>query len=159
MRTSADTVGRPSEDAVSNILKWILLVVAIGCFALFAWATVLTYQRAAPEPDRFVTSTGTTLMSADDIVAGKAGFQRADLMDYGSLYGMGSYFGPDYTAYALMRLARLTEGGLSQRRFDGGFASLLPDRQAAVRDEMRHELQAVDLTQPTVTIQIGRAHV
>jgi hypothetical protein len=32
---------------------------------------------------------------ADDrrILAGKAGFQKADLMDYGSLYGMGSYFG------------------------------------------------------------------
>ena len=32
-------------------------------------------------------------MTDDDIVAGKAGFQKADLMDYGSLYGMGSYFG------------------------------------------------------------------
>jgi len=27
------------------------------------------------------------------IVAGKAGFQKTDVMDYGSLYGMGSYFG------------------------------------------------------------------
>ena len=152
MTTPADAVSRPTEDAVSNILKWILLVVAIGCFALFAWATVLTYQRAAPEPDRFVTSTGTTLMSAADILVGKAGFQRADLMDYGSLYGMGSYFGQDYTAFTLMRLARLTEEGLSQRRFGGGFASLPPDKQAAVRDEMRRELQTVDLTQPTVTI-------
>jgi nitric oxide reductase subunit B len=152
MTTPADAVGRPPEDMVSNILKWILLVVAIGCFTLFAWATVLTYQRAAPQPDRFVTSTGTTLISNDDILAGKAGFQRADLMDYGSLYGMGSYFGPDYTALALTRLARLTEEGLSQRRFGGGFASLPPDRRAAVRDEMRRELQTIDLTQSTVTI-------
>jgi nitric oxide reductase subunit B len=109
--TPAETVGRPAEDAVSNVLKWILLVVAIGCFGLFAWATVLTYQRAAPQPDRFVTSAGTTLMSADDIFAGKAGFQKADLMDYGSLYGMGSYFGQDYTAFALSRLATLTQEG------------------------------------------------
>ena len=92
MTTPADMGDRPAEDAVSSVLKWILLVVAIGCFALFAWATLRTYQRAAPAPDRFVTSTGTTLMSAEDIVAGKAGFQRADLMDYGSLYGMRSYF-------------------------------------------------------------------
>ena len=40
-------------------------------------------------------------MTGDDILAGKAGFQKADLMDYGSLYGMGSYFGQDYTAWAL----------------------------------------------------------
>ena len=42
-------------------------------------------------------------MTEDDVVAGKAGFQRADLMDYGSLYGMGSYFGEDYTAKYLVR--------------------------------------------------------
>src|SRR5689334_18206519 len=100
---------RIDEDPVSNVLKWILLVVAVGCFALFAWATVLTYERAAPQPDRYVTADGTTVMTNDDIVAGKAGFQKADLMDYGSLYGMGSYFGQDYTAYALVRLAALTE--------------------------------------------------
>ena len=38
---------RIEEDPVSNVLKWILLAVAVGSFALFAWATVLTYERAA----------------------------------------------------------------------------------------------------------------
>jgi hypothetical protein len=32
-------------------------------------------------------------MTDQDIVAGEGGFQKADLMDYGSLYGMGSCFG------------------------------------------------------------------
>jgi hypothetical protein len=50
MTTPADMGDRPAEDAVSSVLKWILLVVAIGCFALFAWATLRTYQRAAPAP-------------------------------------------------------------------------------------------------------------
>ena len=88
-------------DPVSNVLKWILLAVAIVSFALFAWATVLTYERAPPQPDRLTTSAGATLMTSDSIVAGKAGFQKADLMDYGSLYGMGSYYGQDYTAWTL----------------------------------------------------------
>ena len=52
-------------------------------------------------------------MTADDIVAGKAGFQKADLMDYGSLYGMGSYYGQDYTAWTLVRLAGLTEARIA----------------------------------------------
>src|SRR6185503_19464163 len=134
------------EDPVSNILKWILLVVAIGSFALFAWATVLTYERAAPQPDRYVTTGGATVMTNDDIVAGKAGFQKADLMDYGSLYGMGSYFGQDYTAFALMRLATLTENSLAQTRFGKGYDALTSERQAAVRNAMREQLQRVDLT-------------
>ena len=55
--------GRPLEDPVSNVLKWVLLAVAEGSFALFAWATVLTYERAAPQPDRFVAAGGATLIS------------------------------------------------------------------------------------------------
>ena len=81
-----------------------LLVVAIATFGLLAWATVETYRTAPPQPDRFVAADGAVLMTDDDIVAGKGGFQKADLMDYGSLYGMGSYYGEDYTASTLVRL-------------------------------------------------------
>ena len=100
---------RPSVDPVSDILKWVLLVTAVICFALLGWATVLTYEKAPPHPQAFVDRAGDVLMSADDIAAGKGGFQKADLMDYGSIYGMGSYFGEDYTASTLVRLGVLTK--------------------------------------------------
>jgi nitric oxide reductase subunit B len=64
----------------------------------------VTYRTVAPEPERIVGPTGQVLMTGDDIAAGNDGFQKADLMDYGSLYGMGSYFGEDYTASILIRL-------------------------------------------------------
>jgi nitric oxide reductase subunit B len=92
MTIEAERFEQPAEDSVSNVLKWILLVVAVASFAILGWTTKLTYEAAPPLPDRFVTSNGAVLMTAADIQAGKAGFQKADLMDYGSLYGMGSYF-------------------------------------------------------------------
>ena len=141
-----------TNDPVSNILKWILLAVAVLSFALLGWATVLTYERAPPQPERFVSAGGAVLMTADDIFAGKAGFQKADLMDYGSLYGMGSYYGQDYTAWTLIRLARLTEARIAQARFAKPFDELSPDQQAAVRTAMREQLQRVDLTQTTVSV-------
>src|SRR5690349_19895514 len=141
-----------TNDPVSNVLKWILLVVAVGSFALLGWATVQTYERAPPQPERFVGPDGAALMTADNIVAGKAGFQKADLMDYGSLYGMGSYFGQDYTAFALARLATLSEARLAQASYGAGFDILPADRKAAVRDEMRRQLQTLDLTQRQVTV-------
>jgi nitric oxide reductase subunit B len=104
---------QPSIDPVSDILKWVLLVTAILCFALLGWATVLTYEKAPPHPQAFTDQAGNVIMSADDIVAGKGGFQKADLMDYGSIYGMGSYFGEDYTASTLVRLGVLTKQGLA----------------------------------------------
>ena len=110
MSLSSQARHPPTEDRVSNVLKWVLLAVAILTFALMAWATVVTYERSPPQPDRFVTATGAPLFLGEDVFAGKAGFQKADLMDYGSLYGMGSYFGEDYTASVLVRLATLTRG-------------------------------------------------
>ncbi len=141
-----------SEDRVSNVLKWILLAVAVFSFILFFWATAVTYERAPPRPERFIDPNGATVMTDGDIVAGKAGFQKADLMDYGSLYGMGSYFGQDYTAFALMRLANLTEDKLAEARFGKGFSTLAAGEQATVRTEMRHQLQGINLTQREVAL-------
>src|SRR5678816_3116990 len=104
---------QPSVDPVSDILKWVLLVTAVICFALLGWATVLTYEQAPPHPNVFTDRAGNVLMTSDDIVAGKGGFQKADLMDYGSIYGMGSYFGEDYTASTLVRLGVLTKQSLT----------------------------------------------
>ncbi len=141
-----------ADDRVSNVLKWILFVVAIGSFLAFFWATALTYEKAPPQPDRYVTASGATVLTDADIVAGKAGFQKADLMDFGSIYGMGSYFGEDYTAFALMRLARLTEEGVANKHFGKPFAALDVGDKADARSQMQQELQGVDLTKPQVVL-------
>src|SRR5271167_430382 len=57
-----------AEDSVSNVLKWILLVVAVASFAILGWTTKPTYEAAPPLPDRFVTADGAVLMTAADIV-------------------------------------------------------------------------------------------
>jgi nitric oxide reductase subunit B len=152
MTSDAARIDPPAIDPVSDVLKWILLAVAVLSFALFGWATKQTYDRAPPQPDRFVTAAGATVMTNADVVAGKGGFQKADLMDYGSLYGMGSYFGQDYTAFALVRLASLTEDGIAGARFGKGFAALAPEQQATARTAMQRQLQGVDLTQRQVVL-------
>src|SRR5499427_10116440 len=140
------------EDRVSNVLKWVLLVVAVITFIVFFWATTVTYERAPPQPERFTDPAGAAVMTGADVFAGKAGFQKADLMDYGSLYGMGSYFGQDYTAANLVRLATLTEANIAKARFSKAPAELAPEEQALVRAAMQAELQGVDLTRDVVTL-------
>jgi nitric oxide reductase subunit B len=152
MTLEAERIDQPIEDAVGNVLKWILLVVAIGTFAVLGWTTVLTYRAAPPFPDRFVTSSGALLMTAADIQDGKAGFQKADLMDYGSLYGMGSYFGEDYTAAYLVRLATLTEENLAKASGGRNFPDLTAEQRASVKVAMQAELQGVDLTKQVALI-------
>ena len=144
---------RAAEDPVANVLKWVLLAVAVACFALLGWTTVLTYDAAPPFPDRFVTAKGAVLMTADDIVAGKGGFQKADLMDYGSLYGMGSLYGEDYTASTLVRLAQATRDAMARARFGEPFADLPAQQQAATSTAMQKALQGIDLTRQAVVLQ------
>jgi nitric oxide reductase subunit B len=140
------------EDTAGIVLKWTLLAVGIITFALLGWATSRTYQLSPPTPARFLAPDGSVVLTSADIVAGKAGFQRADLMDYGSLYGMGSYFGEDYTAANLVRLATLTEGELAEARYGKPLSALTPERRFAVRDRMRQELQGIDLTGSVVRL-------
>jgi nitric oxide reductase subunit B len=147
-----DVLAAPSVDPVSDILKWILLVVAIICFALLGWATVLTYRDAPPLPAAIVDATGRPLMTYDDIVAGKGGFQKADLMDYGSIYGMGSYFGEDYTASALNKLGLDTREAYAVASYGKTFPALAPEQQYVATETMRRQLQQVDLTQPNVVL-------
>ena len=140
------------EDAVGIVLKWTLLLVAVATFALLGWATGQTYRLAPPTPARFVAPDGITVLTAADIVAGKASFQHADLMDYGSLYGMGSYFGEDYTASNLVKLAALTEDALAAERFGKPFAALTSGDRYEIKTTMQHDLQGIDLTQSLVTL-------
>lgn len=151
MITSNATEYKPDTpaDPVSSVLKWVLLITAILCFIVIIWGTVKTYQLAPPLPHQFVTPSGTILMTAEDIVAGKAGFQRADLMDYGSIYGMGSYFGEDYTAQYLVELGRKTEENIAHVLFKKSFTHLSEGEQYVVRKEMQETLQHIDLSHDT----------
>jgi nitric oxide reductase subunit B len=141
-----------SRDPIGDLLKWILLAVAVICFGMLGWATVLTYRNAPPHPQAFVDPSGAALITQQDIVAGKAGFQKADLMDYGSIYGMGSYFGEDYTAQALVRLGQETREQLARSRYGAAYQSLTPERRYVVDEEMKRQLQSLNLRQPTVVV-------
>ena len=139
-------------DRVGTVLRWTLFVLAIVLAIALVWGTVQTERNAPPQPAAFVSPTGQILMTRADLLAGKAGFQRADLMDYGSLYGMGSYFGEDYTAEYLVELAKATEANLATAIYGKPLAALDPGQQYMVRREMRHELQGIALHDKVVTL-------
>jgi nitric oxide reductase subunit B len=142
----------PSVDRVSDILKWVLLLTAVVCFGLLGWATVLTYRHAPQIPSAIIDGSGASLMTEQDLVEGKAGFQKADLMDYGSIFGMGSYFGQDYTASTLARLGVETRNNVAVATYGQPFDQLRPEQQYVATEAMRTQLQGVDLSKGTVRV-------
>ena len=66
-------------------------------FTVLGILAYLVYRDQPPLPARVVAG-DKTLLNRDDIMRGMNVFQRNALMEYGSIYGHGAYFGPDFTA-------------------------------------------------------------
>ena len=142
----------PSPDHITRWLIGMLILVIISCWSAMVWSTYVTYKAVAPIPTRFVSPSNAVVITGEDIIAGKSGFQQADLMDYGSLYGMGSYFGDDYTAKYLVALATSLSDQLALTRYQQPYNRLSQEKQAAVKITMQNMLRQINLTQPIVQL-------
>lgn len=147
-----DVLMLPKQDNTTKTLIVILLLVTIGCWLTMIWSTYRTYQEAPPIPKMMQSTSNRLVMTSEDIVQGKAGFQKADLMDYGSLYGMGSYFGEDYTAQYLVELGQEVTDLLALKQHHKPFKQLSESDQFAIQREMQTMLKQVHLNQETVTL-------
>src|SRR5690606_5482847 len=85
----------------------LLIIFVISVTGVFMMG-LHTYTEAPPIPS-FVTASGKTIYSKEDIQNGQIVFQKYALMEYGSMFGDGAYRGPDYSAEAL----HLTAAGMS----------------------------------------------
>lgn len=141
-----------NDDSIAVILKWTLLATAVLTFAVIGWGAYRAYHDTPPQPRAISSESGTLIMTSDDIVAGKAAFQRADLMDFGSLYGMGSSFGPDYTAQYLKELAIGLRENISEKKYGQNYDNLDDDQKMIATRGMQVYLQSIDLTQPELVL-------
>lgn len=62
---------------------------------------VYTAQDLPPYPDKVIADDGQQITGKDQIMAGQQIWQKYGLMDVGSVWGHGTYRGPDFTAQAL----------------------------------------------------------
>ncbi|GBE09483.1 MAG TPA: nitric oxide reductase [Gammaproteobacteria bacterium] len=137
--------GIDEPDRMSSWLKWILFFVGVSTLGALIYGTVLTYRHAPPQPEQIVAPGGEVLFTGRDIVAGKGAFQQADLGDYGSIFGMGTYFGEDWTAKYLVRLGRLTADAIAIPRYGKPYAELGIGPKAVVKNEMQKDLHGLHL--------------
>lgn len=80
-------------------------IVSIFMVTILIYFTANLAKEVPPLPKQVSSVNGEVLYTYDDIVNGKAMFQQFDLMDYGSLLGMGAYLGPDFTTEFLHKRA------------------------------------------------------
>jgi nitric oxide reductase subunit B len=71
--------------------------IAIIMVSVLIYYTANLQKEVPPLPKTVQSVSGEVLYTYDDIVEGKVFFQQFDLMDWGTLLGMGAYMGPDFT--------------------------------------------------------------
>lgn len=72
-------------------------VIALFMVTMLIYYTANLQKEVPPIPKQVKSVSGEVLYSYDDVTQGKGYFQEFDLMDWGTLLGMGAYMGPDFT--------------------------------------------------------------
>lgn len=89
---------------MKNTKYWIILfLVLLISFSILGFFGREVYRQAPPIPERFVSSTGETLWTKEDIQNGQVIWQSIGGQQIGSIWGHGSYQAPDWTADWLHR--------------------------------------------------------
>ncbi len=133
-----------------------------GLYAVF-WGTTIFMVTALiiftanlakevpPLPQEVKTSSGEVLYTYDDIVDGKGYFQQFDLMDYGTMLGMGAYLGPDFTTEFFHKRALFLYDRVANEKFGVASSSELDEVDlAAVKATVKADFNSVILREEGV---------
>ena len=72
-------------------------IIALFMVTMLIYYTANLQKEVPPIPQQVKSVSGEVLYTYDDVVAGKGYFQQFDLMDWGTMLGMGAYMGPDFS--------------------------------------------------------------
>ncbi|MGC8597750.1 MAG: cbb3-type cytochrome c oxidase subunit I [Thermocladium sp.] len=115
----------------------IVLMATIFVYAVYGLMTYYTFTHIPPIPSEVMTQNGTIIFTGQEIIHGKYLFQKYGLMDYGSVLGMGSYFGIDFTSFTL----RIIEDAAARSI---GFDSVPLSNASAMMDIRRDLMPRLD---------------
>ena len=109
----------------------VVLVFVVGMIGLI-FMSVQAYRHAPPIPEKVVDSTGVVVFDRLDIETGQEVFLRYGLMQNGSIWGHGSYLGPDFSAQYLHELSLDTGQAIARQEFDMDLSALDEPQRAQV---------------------------
>jgi nitric oxide reductase subunit B len=108
-----------------------MLVFVVGMMSLI-FMSVQAYRYAPPIPERVVEADGMVIFDRQEIEAGQEVFLKYGLMQNGSIWGHGSYLGPDFSAQYLHELSLETGQAIARQDFGMDLSALDQSQRARV---------------------------
>jgi nitric oxide reductase subunit B len=116
---------------VSKGIKTFFIVGIVGAIIVALIGYFYTEKDLPPYPGKVVSEVGTTLTGKSQIMAGQGVWQKYGLMDLGSVWGHGTYRGPDFTAQALHNMTVVMRDVYAKKRYGIPYDSLDTEKAGA----------------------------
>ncbi len=113
---------------------WVVGIIMVSILIFF---TANLQKEVPPIAAKVVSASGETLYTYDDVVNGKGMFQQFDLMDYGTMLGMGAYLGPDFSTEFFHRRAEFLYDHYGQAEFGKGHAQLTAEQEGWTKEKVK----------------------
>lgn len=156
-----DIAGAPLRSRpVRNLtIGKVLLITTLLGFSVLLIGGWSIYESTAPIPGAVVAEDGTELFGREQILGGQAVYQKYGLMDWGSVLGHGTYFGPDFTAELLHRRVELLRDGLCQQQDGVSYADATASQQDAAAGKARRLIKHNRYDAESDTLTLGEHEI
>jgi len=116
---------------VSKGIKTFFIVGIVGAIIVALIGYFYTEKDLPPYPGKVISENGEMLTGKSQIMAGQGVWQKYGLMDLGSVWGHGTYRGPDFTAQALHNMAVVMRDVYANQTYGMAYDSLDTEKAGA----------------------------
>lgn len=124
-----------SSEGEYKISRWwcgIFGIVLIYGFAVLLTITAKAYMDKPPIPAKVFAPDGQLLFTGDNVRRGQEVFLSHGLMSNGTVWGHGSYIGPDFPAITLHRVGEASAEMIALENYNRHYADLSEEEQQAI---------------------------
>lgn len=126
---------------------WFVAIIMVSALIYY---TANLQKEVPPIPQEVRSETGELLYTYNDVLQGKGYFQQFDLMDWGTLLGMGAYMGPDFSTDFLHYRVEYLYDYYGQELYQKPRALLSQIELGAVKERVKQ-----DVKQQTALLEKG----
>ncbi len=118
---------------------WVIGIFMVTALIVF---TANLQKEVPPIAEQVVSESGELLYTYDDVVNGKGMFQQFDLMDYGTLLGMGAYLGPDFSTEFFHRRAVFLYERFAEQKYGKSMDQLTAAETGYVKELVKEDFHS-----------------
>ncbi len=115
---------------------WFIAIIMVSALIYF---TANLQKEVPPIPQDVKSESGELLYTYNDVVEGKGYFQEFDLMDWGTMLGMGAYLGPDFTTEFFHYRAEFLYNYYAKEMYNKSSKDLTDIERGAVKERVKQD--------------------